>query len=439
MASLVKHANDDSRDALTGLADIEFARRQIAEWQESWPDTEHGCPLHAMLIVPGRIETLNVAFGETAGDGALVEVAHRIRHFAADELESSVWLAARISGGSFLLVAREECSRERWQWLAEALADAVAMPISNPGGEGSIRLSPRLVLLRASKNDTPASMLDTLAEGARKLRDNPSRRIAWSSGELARAGRTHHELEADLLTAIDRDEIEVVFQPQYSVATGSLVGAEALARWHHPVLGRIGAGTLFTIAERADHVTQLTRHIAHRALLSAARWPDGLQLSLNVTPADLSASSFYRDFLAMVADSDFDAHRITLEITEQVLLSDLEQVSEMLGELREQGISLALDDFGAGFCNFHYLKVLPLDRIKLDQSMVHDVMDDERDLAVFRAIIAMAKALDLKVTAEGIEAHEQLELIAAEGCDVWQGFLRSHPMPCDEFLTLAMG
>ena len=437
MASLAKQTTDDSRDALTGLADVAFARRQIAEWQAQWPDTQKGCPLHAMLIAPGRMETVNVAFGETAGDGALVEVAQRIRHFAADELESSVWLAARISGGSFLLVAREECSRERWQWLAEALADAVAMPISDPGGNGSMRLSPKIVLLRASKADNAASMLDTLAEGARRLRENTARRIAWASGELAQAGRTHHQLEGDLLAAIDRDEIEVVFQPQYTVSTGALFGAEALSRWQHPVLGKIGAGTLFTIAERADHVTQLTRHMTQRALDAAGQWPDHLRLSLNVTPTDLAASSFSRDFAAMVEGSRIDMSRITLEITEQVLLSDLEQVGELLGELRNRGVSLALDDFGAGFCNFHYLKILPLDRIKLDRSMVQGVLDDNRDLAVFRAIMAMAKALDLKVTAEGIEAEGQLQVIAAEGCDVWQGFLRSQPMSADQFLSLA--
>ena len=130
MATLPQEPIVDRRDALTGLADLSTARATIARWQADWPADTIACPVHAMLITLGRIDTVNVAFGELAGDGALVEVAQRIKHFAADELESNgAWIAARLNGGNFLLVAREPCSRERWQWLAEALADAIALPI----------------------------------------------------------------------------------------------------------------------------------------------------------------------------------------------------------------------------------------------------------------------------------------------------------------------
>lgn len=439
MASRAEEMTLESRDSLTGLADLGQARSAMARWQREWPAGSGACPVHAMLVALGRIDTVNVAFGETAGDGALVEVAHRIRHFAADELESGVWLAARVSGGSFLLIAREECSRERWQWLAEALADAIAMPISNPGASGSLRLSPRVVLMRASGEDTPDSMLDTLAEGARRLQGKAGQRIIWASGEHAKVGRTHHQLEADLLAALDRDEIQVLFQPQYCTQDDRLVGAEALARWHHPILGRIGAGLLFTIAERADHVTQLSRHIAKRALEAASEWPKGTRLSINITPEDLAAGSFARDFVEIVEQAGVSPRDLTLEITEQVLLAELDRVSEVLAELRGTGISLALDDFGAGFCNFHYLKILPIDQLKLDHSMVDSVLEDERDVAIFRAIMAMAKALDLQVTAEGIESEGQLDLVRAEGVETYQGFLRAEPMPAHDFLSLTMG
>ncbi|MGI8944335.1 MAG: EAL domain-containing protein, partial [Qipengyuania sp.] len=426
-----------TRDPLTRLADIGHVRSTMARWQLEWRGTEYACPMHLMLISLGRIETVNVAFGETAGDGALVEVAQRIRHFAADELESGVWQAARVSGGSFLLAAREECSRERWQWLGEALADAIATPISSPDMGASVRLSPRLVLLRATEGDTPDAMLDHLAEGLRRLVKVPGKRLAWTSGELAQSGLTHHQLEADLLSAIDSDEIQILFQPQYSCGEDRLVGAEALARWQHPQLGRVGAGTLFTIAERADHVAQLSRHVAKRALEAAARWREGLRLSINVTPADLAAGSFARDFLALVAQAGVSPESLTLEITEQVLLAELERVSEVLSTIREAGISLALDDFGAGFCNFHYLKILPIDAIKLDHSMVEGIVEEPRDLAVFRAIVAMARALDLKVVAEGIENEAQLEIVTREGCATYQGFLRSEPVTSEEFARLS--
>ena len=426
-----------SRDPLTGLDDLAQARATMAQWQADWPAGRTACPMHAMLIALGRIDTVNVAFGESVGDGALIEVAQRIRHYAADELESGVWTAARVAGGTFLLVVREECSRERWLWLAEALADAIASPIPNPGGEGSLRLWPRVALMRAVEGDDPDTILDRLAETIATMRTSNGRRITWSSGgPLSQTGVTNRQLEADLLAAIDRGEIEMLFQPQYAADDDRIVGAEALARWEHPEAGRLGAGTLFEIAERADHVAQLSRHIAMRALSEAKHWPDHLRLSLNITPADLAADSFAVDFARLSERTGFPLSRVTLEITEQVLLGDLDRVEQVLDQLKRLDTRLALDDFGAGFCNFRYLKVLPLDTIKLDRSMIEGVLDDERDLAVFRAIVAMARALDLSVVVEGIETEAQRALIVAEGCEYYQGFLKSEPMSTAELLAL---
>jgi len=167
-----------TRDALTGLADQPSARETIARWQREWPSDTISCPIQAMLITLGRIDNVNVAFGELAGDGALVEVAQRIKHFAADELESSnAWVAARLNGGTFLLLARQECSRERWQWLAEALADAIALPIASPEGEGSLRLWPRIALMRVTEKDDPESVLERLAAVAEGMRESNRRRI----------------------------------------------------------------------------------------------------------------------------------------------------------------------------------------------------------------------------------------------------------------------
>lgn len=438
MASVPNEMIDESRDPLTGLVNPAKAKATVAKWQRDWPRDTIACPMHAMMITLGRFDTVNVAFGETAGDSALVEVAQRIKHFAADELESSsAWVASRLSGGNYLLVARQEFSRERWQWLAEALADAIAMPIANPEGGASLRLWPRIALMRVTEGDDPDSVLDRLSEVAMRMRTSNRRRIDWSTGEeVARAGRSNQQLEADLLAAIDRDEIEILFQPQYALEDDRLIGAEALARWEHPLVGRIGAGTLFQIADRADHVAHLSRHIAQRALEQAAGWPEGLHLSLNITPADVASDNFAIEFARMAEKAGFPLDRITLEIIEQVLLADLDRVSSVLDQLKLFGIRIALDDFGAGFCNFRYLKVLPIDCIKLDRSMLDGVLDDERDLAVFRAIKAMADALDLKVLVEGIENECQLALAREEGCEYYQGFFRAQPMDAASFLDI---
>ncbi len=244
-------------------------------------------------------------------------------------------------------------------------------------------------------------------------------------------------LEADLLRAFERREIEVLFQPQFSCRHGSVVGAEALARWRHPTLGEIGARDLFAIAERAALVAPLSRHVVARALEDAAHWPVNLTLSLNITPEELGDPRFAADFAALISHSSIAPERLMLEITEDLLLRNLAQASGALKALRGLGFRTALDDFGAGFCNFRYLRELPLDALKLDKVMVDGVPGDPTALAVLRAMVQLAKALGLAVYAEGIEDEIQRAAITAEGCDYWQGFLRAQPMPSDGVIALA--
>lgn len=438
MASLPDLA-DCRRDALTGLADDRAVRKCLDWWRAEAAQGHAAAPVHALLIGLGRFDSVNLAYGEAVGDGALIEVARRILHFASDELADGDWLAARLGGGKFALVAREAMSRERWQWLGEALGEALAAPIAAIDGAGTVRLWPRVALLRVLPGERSDHILDRLAGALAQAQDRPGARLAWAGRSRAPAGMRAAEIEADLLTAIDCGEIEIAFQPQYALPTDALVGAEALARWNHPRVGQVGAGALFAIAERAEHVAHLSRHIAERALAAARNWPAHLRLSLNITPADLASPGFARDFASLVHSSGFAMDRLTLEVTEQVLLDDLEGSARTLSALKSLGVKIALDDFGGGFCNFRYLKLLPLDSLKLDSSMIEGIEQDGRDLAVLRAIVALALALDLTVIAEGIETVGQRDTVAREGCAFYQGFLRSVPITPDAFLHLARG
>lgn len=241
----------------------------------------------------------------------------------------------------------------------------------------------------------------------------------------------------DLASAIAHGEIETVYQPQFALPGERLVGAEALARWQHPELGEIGAGPLFAIAEEQGVTTRLSHRIVANALAEFARWPSELRLSVNVLPEEVAANGFAEGFLHRVTEAGINPARLTVEITEEVLLGDLPKAARTLGIMREAGLRIALDDFGAGFCNFRYLKILPLDYLKLDRSMIDGIATDERDLAVLRGIVAMGRALGLRVIAEGIETQLQCDIVAAEGCDTYQGFLRAAPMPARAFRELA--
>ena len=428
---------DAHRDALTGLPGMAVLRARLDEWIDQSKTAGEGPRLHALLLGLRRFDTLNLAYGTAAGDAALAKVAARLTHFAARELEGP-WLAARAGGGTFVLIANETCSRQRWQLFAGQLADVIARPLAAPGpAPGAVlRLSPRIALLRGVERESAESVLDRLSQTLANMSRQQGKRLSWADGETTRPGRTAAQLEADLLQAVDADEIEVVFQPQFALPQDELTGAEALARWNHAKIGRIGAGALFAVAERADHIVPLSCHIARLALAGAKDWPDHLRLSLNVTAFELASESYADQLLTALETSGFAVRRLTLEVTEQALLADIQIAARTLTRLSEAGIRIALDDFGAGFCNFRYLKLLPLDYLKLDRSMVDGVTSDPRDLAVFRAIVAMARALELGVIVEGIEREDQLALVTGEGCDFYQGFLGGKPMKAADFAAL---
>ena len=334
------------RDALTGLPGIAAMRARLDEWIGNGKASGEGQRLHALLLGLRRFDTVNLAYGTVSGDAALAAVAVRLSRFAARELDGP-WLAARVGGSNFVLIANETCSRQRWQLFAGQLADIVAQPIPTSGA--IVRLSPRIALLRGVEKESTESVLDRLSQTIANMGRHQGRRIAWADGETTRPGRTAAQLEVDLLHAIDGGEIEVVFQPQFGLPLDSLTGAEALARWNHRKIGRIGAGALFAVAERADHIAPLSRHIARLALEGAKDWPQNLRLSLNVTAFELAADSYADELLGVIAASGFPAQRLTLEVTEQALLADIQVAARTLARLSEAGIRIALDDFGAGF------------------------------------------------------------------------------------------
>ena len=432
MTGIALHSGGE-RDLLTGLPGVGSA----ADWLDGVGDSGF---VQAMLVSLQRLPAVNLAYGVAGGDRVLVEVARRLRDFVADELGAQA-MVARAAGGAFLVASRAALSRERWQWLAEALGRAIARPLMVDGER--LSLAPRMALLRGKPGERGAELLDRLDQASGDLQRRSGRRVLWADGSHPARGRSAASLEGDLLGALHRDEIAILFQPQFHVATGVLAGAEALARWEHPSFGRISAETLFAVADRGDHVAQLSRHIVLRALTMAAQWPDcgplPLRLSLNVTAEDFAVGDFAASMRSALAQSAFSPERLTIEITEQTLITDFETCAASLRDLAEIGVSVALDDFGTGFSNFRALKALPLDALKLDRSLVSDVHNDPRDRAILSALGAMARALGLKVIAEGVESETQLAILQSEGADLFQGFLRSGAISAEDFAALAQG
>ncbi|MDF0489257.1 GGDEF domain-containing phosphodiesterase [Sphingomonas sp. H39-1-10] len=409
------------REALAGARDAGSARRWIGRRLR-----EGGAePLHAMLVALNRFDMVNTAYGRTAGDTLLRAALKRIEDVVRDVLGRGA-LISRLSGSSFLVAAR--APRARIELVAERIAGELARPFV--ADDAIAVLGCRIGVAQGEIEDDSAALLRRASEALADARDSDSAtlRVAEARGDAAPIDA----LAVALHRAIERGEIEVLFQPQVSVLSGAIVGVEALARWEHATLGTIGAETLFAAAARADLEIALSDHIQRVALERAAAWPAALRalrLSLNLTAADIARPGFTDLFLDRVDSSGFPRSRLTLEITESGLIEDLGVAAALLSALRTAGCRIAIDDFGTGYSSLAYLKALPLDYLKIDKKLAQDITGTPRDRVVVRGVIDMARSLGLTVIAEGVETAEQLELLAKEGCQLYQGFL------CSEALT----
>lgn len=413
------------RDFLTGLVN----RRGAVRWLEATL-ARSASPATLLLSLEG-FERVNSAYGRIVGDAMLSRVATRMTRLvqAAGYRDA---LVSRLTGAEFMvgfvgLRDGPEFSVEQAGLLARALVAEISRPFST--GDHIIRLSGRCGIAIGQAQEDAERLLRrgvaALAE-ARRSRASGSIRIMVSDGE----GRAMDEdrLQDDLRRALDNGEIQILFQPQYAMANDSLIGVEALARWNHPQYGEIGASALFGLAERSDFLLPLSAHIHARTLAEAAAWPQPLRqlrLALNVTAADIAEPGFVASFLDLIDRSGFARNRLTVELTESGLVESLDSAAALLESLRQAGLAVAIDDFGTGYSSLAYLKSLPLDYLKIDAMLARDIVGSQRDRVVVRAIIDMARSLELGVIAEGVETEQQLALLARAGVHVYQGFLRS--------------
>ena len=409
------------RGAWTGARDANAARR----WIERRID-DGDQPIVVVLVALTRFDIVNAAYGRPAGDAMLRAALRRIDDVARDLFGRDA-VVARIGGSEFLLACA--AGGERAGLAIARLTGALARPFAVAGSLAV--LGSRVGAAERDVRDTAATLMRRASEALAdaKASDSATLKVAGQSGVAP-----IDALAIDLHRAIERHEIEVLFQPQVAIATGRVIGVEALARWAHPTLGVLGADTLFAAAERADLGIALSDRIQALTLATAATWPASLgelRLALNLTAADIARPGFADTFLERVVASGFDAARLTVEITESGLIEDLGAASALLTALRGAGLRAAIDDFGTGYSSLAYLKALPLDYLKIDKALSQDIAGTARDRVVVRGVIEMARSLALAVVAEGVETPEQLDLLAQEGCNYYQGFL------CAEALDVA--
>ena len=398
---------------------------------------ENSAPLGLLLIAFTQFEMINTAFGRGTGDVLLDAVAERIEPLVANVGGARAFLARM--GGAEFVVTLDGVDAAARESLANRIVERVERPFLADGH--MVALGCRIGIVESAPGDTAMQLLRRGGAALAEARASEGSHVRTLSAADEGAALFDAALESDLRKALDRDEIEILFQPQLSIASGRMVGVEALARWQHPDHGELGAQTLFAVAERSDYLTSLSAHIQRRAAMIAAAWPEvlrSLRLAINLTAADISRGGFVETFFDMVDASGFPRNRLTVEVTESGLIEDLSGAATVLAALRAGGCRVAIDDFGTGYSSLAYLKALPLDYLKIDKHMAQDISGSTRDRIVVRGVIDMARSLGLAVVAEGVETEEQLALLAAEGCNYYQGFLFAEAVGVEELVRLVL-
>lgn len=392
-------------------------------------------PLGLLLIAFTRFDMINAAFGRSTGDVLLEAVAERIEPLIIEHAGVRGFMA-RMGGPEFMITI-DGLDHSAREMLANLIVARIERPFVANGH--MISLDCRIGSVESGPNEDATNLLRRAAAALAEARVSEGGPVRSMS--IADDGAVQFDvgLQADLRRALDRDEIEILFQPQLSIASGRVIGVEALARWRHPDHGELGAHTLFAVAERSDYLTVLSAHVQRRAAVTAAAWPDvlgELRLAINLTAADITRTGFVVSFFEMIDASGFQRSRLTVEVTESGLMEDLAVAASVLAELRAGGCRVAIDDFGTGYSSLAYLKALPLDYLKIDKQLAGDISGSTRDRIVVRGVIDMARSLGLAVVAEGVETEEQLALLAAEGCNYYQGFLFAEPVSVDGLVRL---
>lgn len=414
-------------DPLTGLSN---RRAFVAEVERQLQGEAPG--LAVLMFNIDRFRQVNDSLGFAAGDEALVLLARRL----GEALGPAATLA-RVSGDEFaaLLAGADEVA-------ARDAAARVQLGLQEPLGVAGQRLvfSVSVGIALAPLHGTEAELLLVSAAAALGLaREEGLQQPQLYSPGLPGASLRRLNLESQLRLALQRDELFAVYQPQVSLATGELVGLEALVRWRHPSRGVVSPGEFIPVAVEAGlaaPIGDLMLRAACQALLRLRR--AGLPpvpVSVNIEAGQLRRPDFMAQVVSEVERAGLPASALEIEITESMLMSDVPQTISLLAALRARGFRVAIDDFGTGYSSLSYLARLPLDRVKVDQSFVRDLRTSAAAEAVVRAVISLARSLGLNVLAEGVEEPEDAARLVELGCEDAQGYLYARPMPEDELLA----
>lgn len=420
-------------DLLTGLPNRTMLLMQLEHAiVQAKREEKHIALLHIDL---DRFKEINESYGHESGDDLLRQAAERL----TSRLRQTDMIS-RPGGDEFTVVLEDADDPQDCARVAADILDILSEPFDLYSGL-TITIGASIGIALFPEHGTNHHDLLQNVDSALYLAKNEGRGcFRFYSEELTIYARNRLDLEAKLRAGIRNDELRVFFQPQINIVTGAIIGAEALVRWQSPELGMISPASFIPIAENSGLIMKLGEYVLRETCRQGVQWlQEGLPritLAVNLSPLQLRQGNIVATVRKILEETDYPAELLELEVTESALMEHGEKGLQILHDLRSLGLSLAMDDFGTGYSSLAYLKYFPLNVLKIDKSFVDDLPDGPNDRKIVSTIVQMGQHLGFKVLAEGVEREEQRAFLQTLGCDLFQGYLFSKPVPAEEFAVL---
>ena len=384
-----------------------------------------------MFLDLDRFKWMNDSLGHSAGDLLLVEVATRL---VATAREGDT--VARFGGDEFVVLMDDVTGEVDVIRFAERLAQALAVPVVIDGTDVTPTASIGIAMSSCDHECDAGSLMRDADAAMYQAKERGGDRYELFGVATRERVTKRLAMESELRRAIQRGDLEVYYQPEVDLADMSVVGLEALVRWHHPTRGLIPPADFIPVAEETGLIVPLGAHVLQTACWDAAIWRRSgfaLRVAVNVSPRQLLAPGLSQGVARVLATTGLEADALCLEITETALLGDAESSRIVLGELQAAGVHIALDDFGTGYSSLTHLKRFPVDTLKIDRSFVEGLGHSEHDRAIVSAAVDLANAFGIVTIAEGVETEDQVAALKALGCAHAQGYYWSPALPRPEF------
>lgn len=407
-------------DALTRLPNRETLTANLRALSQR---SEIGALNHALIWLDlDNFKWVNDTMGHHAGDEVLQKLGERIQAEVGED-----GILARISGDEFAMVL-PFTDATKLNGMLDDVCDRLAAPYKMWGSTIQCRATMGVKILPQSNSDVDvvlkhADMALYSAKGQQKG--------TWSifDQSLEDRAQSQRQLETDLNQAIERNELRLFFQPLVDAKSKEIVGCETLLRWQHPSKGLLSPDAFIEFAEDTGNINRIGDWVLRQALSEARALPDDMRIAINISPLQLHSESLVPTIVNALGANGIAPHRLELEITESVMMTDTEYTMDKLRQLKDIGVRIALDDFGTGFSSLSYLRQAPFDKLKIDKSFTEDLETSEDSRAITKATLQLAKALGMRVTGEGVETQSQADFLTDNGCDELQGFMISRPKP----------